>query len=198
MAEARKLGLGAAKRKDIGRRVGSGSGDRPGTPKGKRGRVIRRPACELPDIEIRVVAPFEPQTKKRARTYLRFEDVAYAFKVANGDPRRFMGALKSRTATPPETRRYQAQVALIATAAMQGRPPLDIPVEIEVTLRLMGDPTTWPVAYSDLDIDNGVKAAFDALNGVAWKDDRLVVRMSTIKECAESPEVVMVVRPAAD
>src|SRR3546814_1859599 len=78
--------------------------------------MARNPDADRPDIEIRMAVPIEPRPKERARTFLRFEDVAYAFKVANGDPRRFMATLKSRTVTPLATRRYEAQIALVAKA----------------------------------------------------------------------------------
>src|SRR3546814_811135 len=162
--------------------------------KPKRGRMARNPDADRPDIEIRMAVPIEPRPKERARTFLRFEDVAYAFKVANGDPRRFMATLKSRTVTPLATRRYEAQIALVAKAAMQGRSPLSVPVEIETIFRFSGDPATWPVAHSDPDVDNCVKAALAALNDIAWTDDRLAVRQPTITESAEQPQVIVVVR----
>src|SRR3546814_12514596 len=86
--------------------------------------MARNPDADRPDIEIRMAVPIEPRPKERARTFLRFEDVAYAFTVANGDPRRFMATLKSRTVTPLATRRYETPIALIDKAAMQGWAPL--------------------------------------------------------------------------
>lgn len=41
------------------------------------------------------------------------------------------------------------------------------------------------------DIDNCVKGIFDALNGIAWKDDNLVVEQQSIKRYDANPMIVI-------
>lgn len=43
------------------------------------------------------------------------------------------------------------------------------------------------------DIDNCVKAIFDALNGVAWKDDNLVTDLRTFKRYSYQPMVAITI-----
>src|SRR3546814_19590577 len=128
--------------------------------------MARNPDADRPDIEIRMAVPIEPRPKERARTFLRFEDVAYAFKVANGDPRRFMATLKSRTVTTLATRRYKTQIALIPHTALHGRAPLDPPDKIEQHFRFSGDPDTRPVSHPDPDVSHCVPAPPAALNAI--------------------------------
>lgn len=44
------------------------------------------------------------------------------------------------------------------------------------------------------DIDNCIKGVFDALNGVAWKDDNLVVEVSSFKRYSHKPMIVVTIK----
>ncbi len=44
------------------------------------------------------------------------------------------------------------------------------------------------------DIDNVVKGIFDALNGIAWKDDNLVTDLRTFKRYSNEPMVVITIK----
>lgn len=46
------------------------------------------------------------------------------------------------------------------------------------------------------DIDNNVKLAFDALNGILWKDDAQIVRLTASKVYGTHPETTLTVREA--
>lgn len=106
----------------------------------------------------------------------------------------------SRMATPAKTVAYEGLVAHAAQQAMAGRPLFDGPVSVSMALdcqvpaswsakkqrrALAGEirPTTKP------DVDNVVKAVFDGLNGVAWRDDVQVVELSVWKHYSATPRV---------
>lgn len=104
----------------------------------------------------------------------------------------------TRMATPAKTVAYEGLVAHAAQQAMQGRPLIDAAVGVNLfidaavppswsqkkqRMALAGEvlPTTKP------DADNVVKAIFDGLNGVLWRDDVLVVDLRVRKRYAATP-----------
>lgn len=104
----------------------------------------------------------------------------------------------TRMATPAKTVAYEGLVAHAAQQAMQGRPLFDAAVSVNLfidaavppswsqkkqRMALAGEvlPTTKP------DADNVVKAIFDGLNGVLWRDDVLVVDLRVRKRYAATP-----------
>ena len=118
----------------------------------------------------------------------------------------------SRMATPQKTVSYEGLVAMTAQQAMAGRPMFEAAVAVNLfidcqvpaswsakkqRMALAGEvlPTTKP------DCDNVVKAVFDGLNGVLWRDDVLVVDCRLRKRYAATPrvrvEVWSVVDPVA-
>lgn len=111
---------------------------------------------------------------------------------------RFNG--KTRVAyTPERTTRYEAKV-MQAWVFKYGPTHLEKPLEIDMTI-------FFPVNKSDgrkmrdakinggikatvrPDIDNIIKIVLDALNGVAYLDDKQVVKVSASKEYGETPRV---------
>lgn len=86
--------------------------------------------------------------------------------VSKGRPRTVTTKTgKSRTFTPTRTAEYEEQIGYVWVADL-GRPdPFTGPVAVTVTVRER-------VYQSDL--DNYVKVALDALNELAWADDRQV------------------------
>lgn len=104
----------------------------------------------------------------------------------------------ARMFTPAKTVAYEGLIAHAAQLAMAGRPMLDGPVEVSLAIEcqvpaswsqkkqrqaLAGEvmPTTKP------DVDNVVKAVFDGLNGVLWRDDVQVVSLRLRKRYAATP-----------
>lgn len=104
----------------------------------------------------------------------------------------------ARMFTPAKTVAYEGLIAIAAQQAMAGRPMLDGPVEVSLAIEcqvpaswsqkkqrqaLAGEvmPTTKP------DVDNVVKAVFDGLNGVLWRDDVQVVSLRLRKRYAATP-----------
>lgn len=129
----------------------------------------------------------EPQGKGRAR----------AFRRGN-----FIGHY-----TPEKTRTYEGMIRTAAMDAVAGAPPFDEP--IEMTLRaIFSVPASWSARKrSDAitgairpakkpDYDNILKAWSDAMNGVVYRDDALIVRVSFEKRYGLSPMVVCTVKAA--
>lgn len=104
----------------------------------------------------------------------------------------------TRMATPAKTVAYEGLVAHAAQVAMAGRQMMDRAMGCNVFIdapvpaswsakkqrqALAGEvlPTTKP------DADNVVKAVFDGLNGVLWRDDVLVVDLRVRKRYAATP-----------
>lgn len=60
------------------------------------------------------------------------------------------------------------------------RPPLDAPLQVRITIWILKPKSKprkfcWPTSKPDA--DNYAKLILDALNGVLWRDDSLVVRL---------------------
>lgn len=120
--------------------------------------------------------------------------------VGKGRPRIGRVGAHARMFTPAKTVSYESTVALAAQQAMQGRGLMqgavsvhlliDCPIPASWSQKKQAQakagqihPTTKP------DIDNVEKAIFDALNGVVWRDDVQVVRVSKAKSYAATPGV---------
>lgn len=124
-----------------------------------------------------------------------------------GRPR--IGRVKghARMFTPAKTVTYESTVALFAHQAMQGRPLLVGPVEVAVEL-VCAIPASWSPKKREQaeqgairpttkpDVDNVLKAVFDAINGVVWVDDVQVVGLSARKTYGAAPGVYVAVLPA--
>lgn len=118
---------------------------------------------------------------------------------------------RGSTYTPPETVAYERMVRTACQDVMrrQGLSRLDGPVKLDVTVRLvppksmskrrramMFSGETRITGSSDL--DNQVKAVSDALNGVAFVDDRLIVELTGRKVAAESCGVDVIVESVSE
>ncbi len=111
--------------------------------------------------------------------------------------------------TPKKTANWEAFARMCATATMQGRCSLDAPCELSV-LAIFPVPKSWPEWKRDAalageirhttkpDLDNILKAAKDALNGVVYADDAQVTQTSMRKQYGTSPRVVIEVYPVTD
>jgi Holliday junction resolvase RusA-like endonuclease len=103
--------------------------------------------------------------------------------------------------TPEKTASYENLVKLAAVRAMQesGQRLFEGPVSVDIDLR-MPIPASWSrrkrseaicgrILPNKPDMDNAVKALFDALNGIAWIDDKQAVRLVVEKRYAQTPGV---------
>jgi len=112
-----------------------------------------------------------------------------------------------RTYTPEKTRTYEGMIRTAAMEAMGSRPPIEQPVEF-VMRAVFAVPASWSekkraAAMGERikpgkkpDLDNIAKAWNDALNGVVYRDDSLIVRMTLDKRYGPAPLVVCTVKPA--
>jgi Holliday junction resolvase RusA-like endonuclease len=108
--------------------------------------------------------------------------------------------------TPASTRRYEAHGRLAAQQAMDGRPPIAVPVRVEIMIDLPV-PASWSMKRRDAalrgdirptarpDADNYVKAALDAINAIVATDDSLVVDLAAAKRYARVPKLTIMVAP---
>jgi len=123
--------------------------------------------------------------------------------TAKGRPRM---TRKGITYTPAKTRRFEAHGRLAAQLAMDGRPPISVPVRAEIAIDL-AVPASWSAKRREAamrgdirpttrpDADNYVKAALDAVNAIVIADDSLVVDLVVAKKYATVPQLTITVTP---
>lgn len=151
-------------------------------------KTCRMPSPSEPDV--RFVVPGLPRGKQRARSRI----------VTARSGHQFVS-----TYTPAQTRQEEAVVRFAASRAMNGREPIEGPVDLRISIflpvpqswsgkkqraALSGDvrPTTKP------DFDNCTKAVCDACNAIVWRDDTQVVAAHVWKYYSDRPRVVCEVR----
>lgn len=121
--------------------------------------------------------------------------------VPKGRPRFTRGGI---VYTPSKTRAYEKQIASLAKAQIVGHQPLNGPLRVDVVAYLH-----LPVSMSKKerlkalafktfptkkpDIDNLVKAALDALNGIVWHDDSQICQLSMQKVYSLNPRLTVCV-----
>lgn len=123
-----------------------------------------------------------------------------------GRARAFRAGDTIRHYTPEKTRSYEGMVRLAAETAMAGRAPVESPVAIAIVSVF-----DIPKGFSKKrraaaleggefpgkkpDLDNIAKAVTDALNGVVFKDDALIVTSRCSKVYGPAPMVMVTVTP---
>jgi Holliday junction resolvase RusA-like endonuclease len=104
----------------------------------------------------------------------------------------------ARMFTPAKTAAYEGLIAHAARIAMAGHPPLEVAAGCNIFIDCQV-PASWsskkqrmalagevlPTAKPDA--DNVVKAVFDGMNGVVWRDDVLCVDVRVRKRFAATP-----------
>lgn len=98
-----------------------------------------------------------------------------------------------------------AQFRLFAQRAMEGRQPLDGPIELIARFSYQR-PKSWTKKKANLtrwktskpDVDNLTKIIEDSLNAVAFHDDAQIASMSAQKMYGERSEIVVTVRQLED
>ena len=112
------------------------------------------------------------------------------------------GKFTSRIDTPDRAA-FKAKVAVFASQAMKGEPPLEGPLEV-VTVFSRPKPPSWPKnptkrnmwpeePWKQPDLDNLVKIVSDPLSGIVYVDDAQVVRRVSRKMWGEETGVSIVV-----
>lgn len=120
--------------------------------------------------------------------------------VGKGRPRVSTIGGHARMFTPAKTASYEGLIALAGTEAMAGRQLIEGAVMVEMRIvmsvpRSMSKKKQCMALAGEVfpakkpDMDNVVKAIFDGLNGVVWKDDVQVVDAIVRKRYGETPGV---------
>lgn len=106
--------------------------------------------------------------------------------------------------TPRPQANFMAAVRTICAAEMQGTPPLEGPVALEVhanylwpksvSAKKRRDPeNAWKTSRADA--DNIAKLCADSLNGIAWRDDAQIASLHVWKQYAETASLKVIIRP---
>lgn len=115
----------------------------------------------------------------------------------------------SRMATPQKTVAYEGLIAHAAQAAMAGAGPLECACQVQLSITV-GVPASWSkkkqaaallgevLPTKKPDTDNVVKAVFDGMNGVVWRDDVQAVDLFVRKRYGSSPGVLVRVSRCGD
>ena len=113
----------------------------------------------------------------------------------------------SRMAADKKTATYENLVALAAMEAMGARQPFDCPLVVSMCARFVPAASASRKARADMlsaasppakkpDLDNIAKI-LDALNGIAFRDDALIVDLHVRKVYAETPGLDVLITPYA-
>ncbi len=80
--------------------------------------------------------------------------------------------------------------------AMQQRPeePFDFPVAVTIGFFFEAKKGEEGWHTKKPDIDNCIKFALDALNGIYWKDDSFVVQVTATKRYSDKPGIEIAIR----
>lgn len=120
--------------------------------------------------------------------------------VGKGRPRVGKVGGFSRLYTPEKTVSYESLVGYSAAQAMAGQGLIEAPVFVTMDIRVQ-IPASWSRKKQEAarhgahwpatkpDIDNVEKAIFDGMNGVVWKDDVQVVKVTKQKRYSDQPGV---------
>lgn len=126
--------------------------------------------------------------------------------VGKGRPRIGRVGNHARMFTPAKTVNYEGLVAHAASQAMGGQARIEGPVDVHLHIGCQV-PASWSrkkqeqalagaiLPTTKPDIDNIEKAIYDALNGVAWKDDVQVCDVVKRKRYAATPGVRVTIHP---
>lgn len=142
------------------------------------------PADDGP-LPVTISVSGDPQGKGRARSFVRGGTIGHY--------------------TPKATRAYEDSIREVAMREMGNQPPLDQPVEF-IMRAIFAVPASWSQRKRDAalvgdikpgkkpDLDNIAKAFWDALNGVVYRDDSLIVKATFEKRYGPQALVVATVR----
>lgn len=109
------------------------------------------------------------------------------------------------THTPPVTAEYEANLKLAAGRVMAGRPPLDGPVKLLLeayfpvraswSKKRQREALTGIIRPTVVPDWNNLGGVTDALNHVAWNDDRQIVAARVVKFYDARPRIVIHIWP---
>ena len=112
----------------------------------------------------------------------------------------------ARMFTPAKTVAYEGLIAHAAQQAMAGAVPMDCACQVQMIITV-SVPASWSkkkqaaaiagqvMPTKKPDTDNVVKAVFDGMNGVVWRDDVQAVDLFVRKRYGATPGVFVRVSP---
>lgn len=124
--------------------------------------------------------------------------------VGKGRPRAAKRGKHITLYTPEATAIYESTVALVASQAMAGQPLITAPVDVVMRI-MLPVPASWSNRKRDAalggslipttkpDMDNVIKAIFDAINGVVWGDDTQVADLQVRRRYGAVPGVSVII-----
>ena len=126
--------------------------------------------------------------------------------VGKGRPRAARRGRHIQLYTPEKTASYESLVATAAHGSMRGAEPIKGACHVDMEIRLMV-PVSWSARKRNQaldgqilptkkpDMDNVLKAVFDAINGIVWQDDVQVIQVQASKRYSAIPGVAVVIKP---
>lgn len=111
-------------------------------------------------------------------------DFYFLFPIAPTSKERPFVTRSGRAFTRPKTRKFEADVKLMAKVIWGAKSCLESNLEAIVTFQSK-KPKTTKLKYPSRDVDNCCKAIFDALNGVIYHDDKQIVKLTASKQWAD-------------
>jgi Holliday junction resolvase RusA-like endonuclease len=129
--------------------------------------------------------------------------------VGKGRPKFSRHGANVMVRTPEKTANYENLVKLAAAEAMAGNAPMKRPVALLLTMN-MPIPASWSKKRQELatrgligatvkpDLDNVCKAIADAMNGIVYQDDKLIVSATIVKQYGTVPHVAVRVQEYAE
>lgn len=114
--------------------------------------------------------------------------------VVPGDPVAKQRPRKGRHGnfyTPAKTREAETKISVMALAEIKKQHYNGDHFDEEVLLEI----TFYCKNHRNIDVDNCAKLVMDALNGVAYKDDRQVIGLTATKFTSAAPHTLIRLRP---
>ena len=118
--------------------------------------------------------------------------------IGKGRPRATTRAGHAAIYTPKKTANYESLIAHAAHQAMAGAAPVEFACQVQLSITV-GVPASWSkkkqaaalagqvLPTKKPDTDNVVKAVFDGMNGVVWRDDVQAVDLFVRKRYGAAP-----------
>ena len=120
--------------------------------------------------------------------------------VPKGRPRFSVHYNHVQTHTPPKTKRFEQDVALLYIQSNSPKFEKGTPIEVSIEFGMTIPNSTTKKKKNDMlqglihhtvkpDLDNLTKAVLDGLNDVAWHDDSQIVELNVRKIYVEKPYI---------
>jgi Holliday junction resolvase RusA-like endonuclease len=167
-------------------------------PKGGETSASGREFAASPGVCFRAAIPLAIRPKARPRVFVSDRAFREGFarqglRTANADEAFPIAWTAMRSLTPAATRETERVLrqALAVEMRRAGLVPVARPLAVSFDFVFEGDSCLAPVGKRDGDLDNLEKLALDAMNGVVFEDDRLVVMKWSRKRFGPEPLIAI-------